>query len=239
VVVPGRLVAAVHAHLWLGIALMLLPGLAGCLPPQASYSVGLSTSEIVGDLEVEDPDTAGKPLILVYEYHYLFVQLNSGDDANVPQHLPEDTPTRLTASLAHVLSDGSFSVYLPTDVVKVEMFFISPDRLTEIFQFQKQLGVGRIVYHARLKRMPDWRSHFYTYLIPELEHVIAVSSYDFPVQDQAVLASWIGEQRKRMEALRKPKPGAPAPPPELHPAIPGPGESLPGPGQSLPGVPRS
>jgi hypothetical protein len=194
--------ARATASLFLGLALVALFCLAGCLPQQASYDFGISTSQIVGDLEVEDPDTAGPPLVFVYKYHYLFV--NESSDDPVP-HTPS-TVARATASLAPVLSDGSFSISVPTDVVRLEVFFISPDRLTDIFQFQKQVGIGRVVYHARLKRMPDWRSHFYTYLKPELENVIVDSRYELPPQDQAQLAAWLTQQQTRLEALRKPKP---------------------------------
>jgi hypothetical protein len=56
--------------------------------------------------------------------------------------------------------------------------------------------------------MRDWRSHFYTYLIPELEHVIVEPRYQLPLPDQAQLSTWIGAQRKRLEAERKPPPAA-------------------------------
>jgi len=184
-------------RVWLGFALASIPALAGCFPPQASYSFGVSTSEVVGQFAVDEPETAGAPLILVYKYHYTFMELEPGK-----------VLTRPTASLAAVRPDGSFAISVPTDVVDLEVFFISPDRLTDLFQFHKQVGIGRIVYRARLPVMRDWRSHFYTYLIPELEHVIVEPRYQLPLPDQAQLSTWIGAQRKRLEAERKPPPAA-------------------------------
>lgn len=193
---PGaRARAARRLGLWLALALAGLPALSGCYPPQASYSFGVSTAEIVGQLDVDDPETAGPPLILVYKYHYTFMEMEPGV-----------VLTRPTASLAPVRPDGSFAISVPTDVVSLEIFFISPDRLTDLFQFHKQVGIGRIVYRARLPVMRDWRSHFYTYLMPELEHVIVEPRYQLPLSDQTLLGTWIGAQRQRLEALRKPRP---------------------------------
>jgi hypothetical protein len=181
--------------MWLSLALAGVPALSGCFPPQASYSFGVSTSEVVGQFDVDDPASAGAPLILVYKYHYSFVEMEPGK-----------VLTRPTASLAAVRPDGSFTISVPTDVVSLEIFFISPDRLTDLFQFQKQVGIGRIVYRAKLPVMRDWRSHFYTYLMPELEHVIVEARYQLPLQDQAQLSTWITAQRKRLEAQRKTPP---------------------------------
>jgi hypothetical protein len=178
----------------MGLALItLLPWLAGCVPQGATYSLGMSTAEIAGQVEVEDPATSGTPLVLVYKYHYKFVELEPGVVVTHP-----------TASLAPVAADGTFSIAVPNDVVDIEAFFIAPDRLTDLFRFHKQVGIGRIVYRPKLPRMFDWRSHFYTYLAPELQHVIVESRYDMPLQDQATLSAWLTGQRNRLEAKRKP-----------------------------------
>lgn len=182
--------------MWAGMGLALiafLPWLAGCVPQGATYSLGMSTTEIAGQVEVEEPATSGAALVLVYKYHYTFVEMEPGVFLTHP-----------TASLVPVGPDGAFSISVPNDVVAVEAFFIAPDRLTDLFQFHKQVGVGRIVYRPKLPRMFDWRSHFYTYLAPELEHVIVESRYDLPLQDQATLSAWLTGQRNRLEAKRKP-----------------------------------
>ena len=177
-----------------GLALIAcLPCLGGCVPQGATYSFGMSTAEIAGQVEVEESATSGPPLVLVYKYHYKFVEIAPGEVIKHP-----------TASLAAVAPDGSFSISVPIDVVDIEAFFIAPDRLTDLFQFHKQVGIGRIVYRPKLPRMFDWRSHFYTYLVPELEHVIVESRYDLPLQDQATLSAWLTGQRIRLESKRKP-----------------------------------
>jgi hypothetical protein len=179
---------------WSGFAwILLLPALSGCLPDRASFRIGMSTSEIVGVLDMSESESSGPPLILVYKQHYLFAEVEPGVILTHP-----------TAHLAAIRPDGTFSISIPTDVVEVEAFFIAPNHLTDEFRFHKQVGIGQIVYRPYLPRMPDWRNHFYTYLVPELEHVIVERRYDLPVHDQATLSAWILDQRKRMEALRKP-----------------------------------
>jgi hypothetical protein len=179
---------------WWGIAgILLLPALSGCLPDQANFRFGLSTSEIVGVLDLTDSDTSGPPLILVYKHHYLFAEVEPGVILTHP-----------TAHLATVGLDGAFTITVPTDVVEIDAFFIAPNRLTDEFRFHKQVGIGRIVYRPNLPRMSNWRSHFYTYIAPELDHVIVERRYEMPVHDQAVLSAWLLDQRKRLEALRKP-----------------------------------
>lgn len=205
---------------WLGIALAGVSALAGCFPPQASYDFGVTTTRVEGTLDVEDPQTAGDPLILVYEYHYAFIELNEGKGPGMggAPLMPGEPMLELdggrglaypTASLAAVRADGSFTISVPADVLRLEIFFISPDRLTDVFQFSKQLGVGRMVYRAKLPRMRDWRSHFYTYLVPELQHVIVEPRYKLPLQDQARIGAWLDAQRTRLEAMRKLPPAKP------------------------------
>ncbi len=192
---------------WIGVGVLLglLPFLSACVPQGATYRFGASTSEIAGAIDVEDPGTSGPPLVLVYQYHYKFIDFGQGADpgrASADLVHPGEELTHPTASLAYVAIDGSFSIPVPTDVVAVEAFFIAPDRLTDLFQFRKQVGVGRIVYRPKLPRMPDWRNHFYTYLVPELEHVIVEARYELPVQDQQALSTWVTDQRKRLEDRR-------------------------------------
>jgi len=205
---------------WLGLALAAVPALAGCFPPQASYNLGLTTTRVEGTLEVEDPQSAGEPLILVYQYHYSFIEMNEerGPGMGGAPLMPGEPMLQLdgsrglaypTASLAAVRPDGSFTISVPADVVRLEIFFVSPDRLTDVFQFSKQLGVGRIVYDAKLPRMRGWRSHFYTYLMPELQHVIVDPRYKLPLQDQGRIGAWLDAQRTRLEAMRKPAPAKP------------------------------
>ncbi len=167
-------------------------GLGGCLQSRADYHLGVSTSEVVGTLDVGGDEAAlDRTLILVYKYHYKFAQLDQ-----------EEVITHPTASIVRARPDGTFSFSVPTDVVDVEAMFVAPDRLTDVFRFHKQVGIGQVIYHARLPPMRGWRNHFYTSLAPELQHVIVDPRYQLGAYDQALLSDWLREQQRRLEAPR-------------------------------------
>jgi hypothetical protein len=171
---------------------VLLWALAGCLPPQASFQPGFGTTEVVGTMDL-DPDTlaAGDGLVVVYKHHYTFITLDNGKTIRLP-----------TANVVRVDREGRFSISMPSDVVAMDILFIAPDHLTDTFQFQRSLGVGRVTYRAHLPPMPDWRSHFYTYLEPQLQHLIVEQRYRLSPQDQKVLGDWLIAQQERLEAMR-------------------------------------
>jgi hypothetical protein len=168
-----------------GITLLL----AGCLPPQANYSLGLGTSEVRGVVELPPPDpAAGPPLVVVYQYHSLMTGFAG-----------EPGITRQTVSVPTVGQYGQFSIHMPQDVVAMDIVFTAPERLTDTFRFQRQLGVGTVTYTATLPVIPDWRSHFYTYLEPQLEHLIVDDRYRLSPRDQERLTQWLNDQKRRLE----------------------------------------
>jgi nicotinamide riboside kinase len=46
----------------------------------------------------------------------------------------------------------------------------------------------------------DWRSHFYTYLQPQLEHLITEQRYELSAFDQERLTAWLNDQKRRLES---------------------------------------
>jgi hypothetical protein len=172
------------------LLILVTPLLASCFPPQASFRAGFGTTEIVGTVEGADP-AMGVPLVIAYKYHHQFVALDS-----------EPAVTHPSAHVVVVGPSGEFRVSMPSDVTSMELFFVAPERLTDLFHFSRQLGVGTVVYRAGLKPMPNWRSHFYGYLEPELEHLIVEPRYRLSAPDQARLAEWISGQQRRLEAAR-------------------------------------
>lgn len=171
----------------IGMALLALPG---CLPPQASFSPGLGTQEIRGVLELPGPDAgAGPPLIVVFLHHSLMTGFAG-----------EPAITRQTVMLATVGPQGEFRIPMPQDVLRVDILFAAPERLTDTFHFQRQLGIGTVTYTARLPVAPDWRGHFYTYLAPQLEHLIVETRYGLSTRDQERLSQWLSGQKRRLAA---------------------------------------
>ena len=168
--------------------LMGLFMLAGCLPSQADFSFGLSTQRISGFLNAPGLKPAqGTPLIVVYKLHRSL--------ASDPSQGSFLTPT---AHVIQVARSGAFSITIPWDVVAVNVFFIAPGRLTEIFQFKRTLGVGNITYQASLKQMTNWRDHFYTFLNPQLQHLIVEKRYRLSPGDLRSLSQWLDFQNRRL-----------------------------------------
>lgn len=180
------------------LPLALLPALlSACLPPQAHYDLGLGTSRITGYLTVVPPrPTPGEPLIVVYQYHHQFVERGDGSALLLP-----------TARVIQPRQQGDFSIEVPADVVRMDILFIAPEHLSELFHFQRQLGVGDIEYRARLQAMPDWRSHYYTYLSPQLEDLILEPRYRLAPAEQQVLGRWMQAQDARVGPRSAPRRG--------------------------------
>jgi hypothetical protein len=166
--------------------------LVSCLPPEATFRPGIGTGEIRGTVDLPPPDPdAGPPLIVVYKHHNKLIGFQG-----------ERAVTHPTAHLATVGEFGQFTISMPADVTSMDIFFVAPGRLTDVFHFQRQLGIGVVTYRARLPVIPDWRSHFYTYLEPELEHVIVESRYGLSPNDSETLARWLSDQTRRLESRR-------------------------------------
>lgn len=180
---------AVRAIL-LACAVALL--LAACLPPQASFRPGFSTSVIDG--AVDNPPlrkNVPPPFLLVVQHHYTFVELEG-----------QPAVTHPSAHVRNLDAGGRFRVDLPADVVGADLYFIAADHLTEVFRFHRQFGVGTVSYHASLQPMNDWRAHFYTFLKPQLEHFITEDRYRLNPIAQQQLSDWMEDQQQRIEARR-------------------------------------
>jgi len=164
--------------------------LAGCLPPQAHFDLGVGTSYIRGYLRADPKQpTPGGTLIVVYQYHHQFVNNPDGSPVLMP-----------TARVLQPGPYGEFVIDVPTDVVRMDILFIAPEHLTKLFHFRRQLGVGDIDYRATLPAMPDWRSHYYTYLSPQLQNLILEPRYRLAPAEQQLLGQWLQAQNDRLGA---------------------------------------
>jgi hypothetical protein len=136
-----------------------------------------------------DPDEV---LIVVFQYHYLFQTFDS-----------ERRVYRVSADVRTVDRSGAFRVPMPSDVVTLELIFIAPDRLSNEFRFNRQIGIGQVTYRAALVPHTDWYSHFYTYIQPMLSHLIVESRYQLSNEDQQRLGDWLQAQSARLQAIRQ------------------------------------
>ncbi len=162
--------------------------LAGCLPPQADFEWGVGTSRITGFMTSLPTAPPGEGAIVVaYKFHHQFITYGDGQAVLRP-----------TAHVVSVGSAGDFSISMPADVVAMDILFIAPERLTEQFHFKRQLGVGDVTYRAVMRPMGDWRSHYYTFLIPQLEHLIVESRYRLAPEGVERLSAWLQAQNRRL-----------------------------------------
>jgi hypothetical protein len=167
--------------------------LSGCLPPQASYHVGLGTNRISGFLDpAPQRPSPGGSLIVVYAYHHTFIERGDGSVLLVP-----------SAQVLRPGQAGDFIIEVPADVVRMEVLFIAADHLTQVFRFQRQVGVGDIDYSAKLPVMADWRSHYYTYLSPQLEELILDRRYRLAPEQVQMLSQWMHDQDARLAPGRR------------------------------------
>jgi hypothetical protein len=178
--------------------------LPGCLPPHADYEVGFGTTEIIGTVRVGETDPVeSDAIIVILKNHYKFIPLSQTDDFFVRG--PPETIRSITHPTAHIQRvdpSGRFLIHMPADVISVDIMFIAADHLTDTFHFARSLGLGRITYVATLRAMHDWRSHFYTYLEPQLQHLIVEQRYRMADKEQKALGDWLHDQKRRIEAGR-------------------------------------
>ena len=167
--------------------------LSACLPQEAEFRFGVSTSEVVGYVE-----SGGGPLdprdilIVVFQHHYLFETMET-----------QQRVYRVSADIRGVERDGTFRVPMPSDVVTLELIVVAPDRLSTEFRFNRQVGIGQVAYHPIMQAHSKWYSHFYTYIQPMLSNLIVERRYQLSSEDQQRVGDWLTVQSTRMDALRE------------------------------------
>ncbi len=175
--------------------------MGGCLPPGAEFKFGLGTTKVVGTVGAKNgSQPPAETIIVVQKNHHQFVSLGSAEPGALPPLQGSRILTHPTAHVETIDGKGNFSVSMPTDVVSMEIWFIAPNRLTRVFRISRVLGMGRITYHASLPAAPDWRSHFYTYLEPQLQHLIVEKRYRLTDKDQISLGKWLTAQKLKLES---------------------------------------
>lgn len=165
---------------------------------------------MAGWVKAEGAGQLKDPLIVVFKHQYTFIPNFS---PGTPDFTPPPQATRgITHPTGHVAvvgDAGEFSISMPSTVVGLTVFFVADGRLTEVSRFRRALGMGRIIYHARLKAMGGWRGHFYTFLEPQLQHMIVEKRYRLSDRDQKLLGDWLDRRKARLEDGRSTRPPPP------------------------------
>lgn len=158
--------------------------LSACLSPQAEYRPGLGTTLVVAHLETSSGTPLHDPaLVVVFNEHYTFVELED--------HAP---PRRVSARVFSPSAEGLVEIPMPYDVLSMRLYFAAAGHFTEITSFKRQFGVGNIRYRTRLRVMPNWRAHYYTFLVPHLEVLLSEERYRVPPAEQHTLSRWLNER---------------------------------------------
>lgn len=172
------------------VALLAATALAACVPAGAEYDFGYATHQVSGRYELAGFRAEnGAALAIVYKQHYKFLDVTTGKRITHP-----------TAHVVVVRANGAYSVDMPNDVTEVDILFVAPDYLTHQFRFKRQIGIGNITFNPKLKPMIRWRDHYYTYLLPQLEHLIVDVRYKLSNREQQILGDWLHQQQARLSS---------------------------------------
>jgi len=177
--------------------------LGGCLQTGAHFDFGLGTTEIHGNLTLEGkPLPAGQAVALVFQEEHLFVSVGpEGVPGDPSRRDTEKQLTYRTVRLAHISPEGRWWLPMPDHVLEVRVMFMLPGCATEEFRFRRQLGVGDVTFDVDMKPLPEWRDHFYTYIQPVVQNVLADSRYRMSPQDMQGLDGWLrGYAKKQADA---------------------------------------
>lgn len=195
------------------IAKFVLPSLAttalavlvgACSPPNTEYEFGFGTTAVSGVLDL-GPDTADESdaIVVVLKNHDMFIPISPREE--FPGSAPPGFSRNITHPSAHVVrvsQGGAYLIDMPSNVVSMDIMFIARDKLTRRAHFKRSAAIGRIKYRAVLESMPDWRSHFYTYLEPQLQEYIVDPRYQLSKLGQRTLGEWLDHQKQTLEAGR-------------------------------------
>lgn len=193
------------------IAKLALPLLAftvlasACSPPNTGYEFGFGTSVVSGIVEL-GPDNPRETdaIVVVLKNHDMFIPLNQRDEFSGAAHAEfTRNITHPTAHVVPVSKEGAYAISLPANVVSVDIMFVARNKLTRRAHFKRSAVIGRITYRAILATMPDWRSHFYTYLEPQLQEYIVEPRYRLSQGEQRLLGDWLTHQKQALEAERQ------------------------------------
>lgn len=203
------------------LLLVLVAAVTGCLQPNATFQWGIGTTEVAGSLRADGPGRLKDPLIVVFKHRYTFIP-------NYYPGTPEFTPpagagraiTHPTGHVVTVGESGEFAIAMPSNVVALTVFFMADGRLTDVSGFRRALGMGRIIYRARLKAMAGWRGHFYTFLEPQLQHLIVEKRYRISDRDLQLLGGWLDRRKAGLESGRATRPAPPSGQKTPSPALP-------------------
>jgi hypothetical protein len=182
----------------LPFALWVLPFtlllISGCYGPQVAPQLGWTTTEVRGALTDAQGDALSTPgFIVVQEYFGRVVPATQ----EAPLYAPQ-------ARLVFPNPEGQFRFDFDLRASQLEMTFVAAEREMQTHRFQRQLGVGTLVYEITLEPAGSWDDHFLLQVAPFLERFILEQRYQMPEAQQLFLGEWMDQQRQAWTSFQFP-----------------------------------
>ena len=171
----------------MGLMLVLLLGLSGCWSQAVHVSPGWTTETVSGTIRTDQ----GAPLehasfVVIQESHRSPIQF----DGEPPRFLPQ-------ARLVLPDAEGAFRTRFDLRASRLTLTVVAPGYQMAHYEFNRQIGVGTLVYDVRLTKAESWRDHFLLQVAPYLDPFILEPRYAMPEAQQLFLGDWMDQQRAR------------------------------------------
>lgn len=167
---------------FLGIMLLAF-WVSGCGENRTHY-LGWVTSTVDGYFRLEEEKPNTTKIILVREYQRTFIVTSKGN------------LDKINAKLIYPDKNGYFRTTFPSDVYRLDIYFVARGYLHDVASFSRTLGVGRIHYVTTLKNDPNWKENLAVQIHPFLSGYIVEKGYSMPPKDQLFLGKWLNENQK-------------------------------------------
>ena len=126
------------------------------------YKPGWGTRFIEGTvLEDSGEVLKSKCFIVVLEYYSQFIQFEN----EFPLYAPK-------ARLIFLEENGQYRISFDLEGSAIELAFVASGYDMKRFSFQRQIGIGALLYDARLSRSEIWKNQFLMQTSPFLENFI-------------------------------------------------------------------
>ena len=163
--------------------------LGGCFSKPIEFEPGWATRHIEGIMEDSRGQEFGKEaFIIVLEYYSSFINLSDEPPIFIPH-----------ARLVRPSKEGRYRIQFDLRASVIETIFIAPGHLMERFRFQRQMGIGKLRYHARMKHEPNWKGHLILEVSPFLENFILEPRYKLEPIHQFFIGEWLDQERENVQ----------------------------------------
>jgi len=165
----------------------------GCYPEPLNYKPGWATRFIEGTvLEDSGEVLKFKCFIVVLEYYSQFIQLENESPLYAPK-----------ARLIFPEENGQYRISFDLEASAIELVFVASGYDMQRFSFQRQIGIGELLYDARLSRSEIWSNQFLMQTSPFLENFIMEQRYKMPDYQQQFLGNWLDSERENINVVNQ------------------------------------